>query len=472
MAMTQQEYINEQRAMAQGTLRPYNSDIEAQKAAAASATPTLASLYPTYDDYQTARGYTYEEGWGDDAGGWRLTSSKSQALDYDNPWDQRGNGAQSEPQYSPEEQAIIDRYELFGDTKYGSLMSQLARDSTLAQYLGGTAGYVRPQGQGYWGMGGARSTGMSLEDMLSSDPNAEEGQGFNFAKATPEEQAKRWTPQQAADRADFERLYPGMAQVTPDVMMQGPDGQWGFKRAGPSVGTYLENPNDLKYDPRFGYITGEGNQGVAGGKGGSRGLWSLAAMVAAPWAAPLIGAATGLGAIGGGAIYGGGTAALGGGNIAKGALMGGLGGALSGIGAGDAAGGSFGGDFAGTTNAFETGASLGDLYASGAIGASAGDYLHAINTSSELTSAKDIYGMYKKGTGAVNTLKRLFGDNDSGPKSYAGLGYTDIGGKIQTPGATLEELSQLYGSNFGSNSGYWDRGYKERGKKQPAFGRS
>lgn len=66
---------------------------------------------------------------------------------------------------------------------------------------------------------------------------------------------------------------------------------------------------------------------------------AIAAMVAAPWALPALGAATGLGAAGAGALYGGATGALtsgiGGGNILKGGLTGALAGGIGGgIGAG------------------------------------------------------------------------------------------------------------------------------------------
>lgn len=66
---------------------------------------------------------------------------------------------------------------------------------------------------------------------------------------------------------------------------------------------------------------------------------SIAAALAAPWALPALGAAAGLGAIGGGSLYGAGTGALtsaiGGGNVVKGALVGGAAGALGGtLGAG------------------------------------------------------------------------------------------------------------------------------------------
>jgi len=52
--------------------------------------------------------------------------------------------------------------------------------------------------------------------------------------------------------------------------------------------------------------------------------------IAAPWAIPAIGGALGIGAIGAGALYGGATSALTGGDPVKGALMGGLGGGLGG----------------------------------------------------------------------------------------------------------------------------------------------
>jgi len=64
---------------------------------------------------------------------------------------------------------------------------------------------------------------------------------------------------------------------------------------------------------------------IAGGLG-------IIAAIAAPWAAPMLGTATGLGTVATGALYGAGTGALtsaiGGGNPLKGALLGGLGGGL------------------------------------------------------------------------------------------------------------------------------------------------
>ena len=61
---------------------------------------------------------------------------------------------------------------------------------------------------------------------------------------------------------------------------------------------------------------------------------SIAALVAAPWAVPYLGAATGLGAVGAGALYGAGTGAItagiGGGDPLKAALVGGVTGAIGG----------------------------------------------------------------------------------------------------------------------------------------------
>lgn len=201
-------------------------------------------------------------------------------------------------------------------------------------------------------------------------------------------------------------------------------------------GKPLVDPNN----PMWKYVTDIQRQKNKQGEKLSAALWMAPlAMVGGPMLA------AGIGNAGAGAVIGGTTSGISGGNVLKGAAMGALGGALAGSsGAGDAAGGSYGGDFAGTTNAWESGASLGDLYASGGAGAGIGDYFNAFNNSSLVSNTKDAYGMYKKGTETIGALKSLFGSNNNGSNNFRMSNSTPTLGSIYNTG-TLNPNLDPYG---------------------------
>jgi len=157
---------------------------------------------------------------------------------------------------------------------------------------------------------------------------------------------------------------------------------------------------------------------------------SIAAMIAAPWALPALGAATGLGAAASGALYGGATGALtsgiGGGNILKGGLTGALAGGI---------GGAFG-------------AGSGQFDVSQGLGGAAGK---AINSA----ASGALTGGMRAGLTGQNILEgATMGGVAGGLGSYANsqLAGAGLGPKAsgflsgQLAGAARGQLGQMFGS--------------------------
>lgn len=189
---------------------------------------------------------------------------------------------------------------------------------------------------------------------------------------------------------------------------------------------------------------------------------AIAAMVAAPWALPALGAATGLGTVAGGALYGGATGALtsgiGGGNVLKGGLTGALAGGVGGaFGAGpdqfDVSQG-LGGAAGKAINSAASGALTGGMRAGltdqnilegatmGGVAGGLGSY-----TNSQLADA----GLGPKASGflssqlsgaARNQLGSMFGQNQSPVRRPS------MGGGVKQ--AAVNPLAQR-GSMFGQN---------------------
>lgn len=157
---------------------------------------------------------------------------------------------------------------------------------------------------------------------------------------------------------------------------------------------------------------------------------SIAAMLAAPWALPALGAATGLGAAASGALYGGATGALtsgiGGGNVLKGGLTGALAGGIGG--------------------AFGTGSGQFDV--SQGLGGAAGK---AINSA----ASGALTGGMRAGLSGQNILEgAAMGGVAGGLGSYANsqLSAAGLGAKTsgflsgQLAGAARDQVGQIFGS--------------------------
>lgn len=158
---------------------------------------------------------------------------------------------------------------------------------------------------------------------------------------------------------------------------------------------------------------------------------SIAAMLAAPWALPALGAATGLGAAASGALYGGATGALtsgiGGGNVLEGGLTGALAGGI---------GGAFG-------------AGPGQFDVSQGLGGAAGK---AINSA----ASGALTGGMKAGLSGQNILEgATMGGVAGGLGSYANsqLAGAGLGPKAsgflssQLSGAARDQLGSMFGQN-------------------------
>lgn len=156
---------------------------------------------------------------------------------------------------------------------------------------------------------------------------------------------------------------------------------------------------------------------------------AIAAMVAAPWALPALGAATGLGAAASGALYGGATGALtsgiGGGNILKGGLTGALAGGI---------GGSFG-------------AGSGQFDVSQGMGGAAGK---AINSA----ASGALTGGMKAGLSGKNALEGVVvGGVSGGLGSYANSQLADAGFGPKASGFLSSQLSGAARGQLGSMFG-------------------
>lgn len=154
---------------------------------------------------------------------------------------------------------------------------------------------------------------------------------------------------------------------------------------------------------------------------------AIAAMVAAPWALPALGAATGLGAVGSGALYGGATGALtsgiGGGSVLKGGLTGALAGGV---------GGAIGGGIGQFDISQGVGGMTGKAINSAASGALTGGLKGAMSGQDALKSA--LMGGAMGGLGSyTNSLLQSAG---VGPK-MAGFGTNQIMGQVRNPLASL-----------------------------------
>ena len=162
---------------------------------------------------------------------------------------------------------------------------------------------------------------------------------------------------------------------------------------------------------------------------------AIAAMVAAPWALPALGAATGLGAAASGALYGGATGALtsgiGGGNVLKGGLTGALAGGIGG--------------------AFGTGSGQFDV--SQGMGGAAGKSLNSA-ASGALT------GGMRAGLSGQNILEGVaMGGVSGGLGSYANSQLSDAGLGAKTSGFLSGQLAGAARNQVGQMLG--------AGPKQP-----
>ena len=156
---------------------------------------------------------------------------------------------------------------------------------------------------------------------------------------------------------------------------------------------------------------------------------SIAAMLAAPWALPALGAATGLGAAASGALYGGATGALtsgiGGGNVLKGGLTGALAGGI---------GGSFG-------------AGSGQFDVSQGLGGAAGK---AINSA----ASGALTGGMRAGLSGQNILEgAAMGGVAGGLGSYANSQLSDAGLGAKTSGFLSGQLAGAARGQLGSMFG-------------------
>lgn len=158
---------------------------------------------------------------------------------------------------------------------------------------------------------------------------------------------------------------------------------------------------------------------------------AIAAMVAAPWALPALGAATGLGTVASGALYGGATGALtsgiGGGNVLKGGLTGALAGGV-------------GGAFGAGPDQFDVSQGMG-----GAAG-------KAINSA----ASGALTGGMKAGLSGQNILEgATVGGVSGGLGSYANSQLADAGLGSRTSGflsgqlsgAARDQLNSMFGQN-------------------------
>ena len=175
---------------------------------------------------------------------------------------------------------------------------------------------------------------------------------------------------------------------------------------------------------------------------------SVAAILAAPWALPALGAATGLGAAASGALYGGATGALtsgiGGGNVLKGGLTGALAGGIGG--------------------AFGTGSGQFDV--SQGLGGAAGK---AINSA----ASGALTGGMKAGLSGQNILEgATMGGVAGGLGSYANSQLSDAGLGAKTSGFLSGQLAgaarDQLGSMFGQNQPIMRRPSMGGGVKQAA----
>lgn len=154
---------------------------------------------------------------------------------------------------------------------------------------------------------------------------------------------------------------------------------------------------------------------------------SIAAMLAAPWALPALGAAAGIGSMGAGALYGGATGALSSGIVGGNVLKGGLAGALA---------GGIGGAIGGGTGQFDVSQGVGGMAGkainSAASGALTGGLKSGMSGQNALQGA--LMGGAMGGLGSyTNSLLQSTG---LGPK-MAGFGTSQIMGQVQSPLAQL-----------------------------------
>lgn len=154
---------------------------------------------------------------------------------------------------------------------------------------------------------------------------------------------------------------------------------------------------------------------------------SIAAMLAAPWALPALGAAAGIGSMGAGALYGGATGALtsgiGGGNVLKGGLTGALAGGI---------GGAIGGGAGQFDVSQGIGGMTGKAINSAASGALTGGLKSGMSGQNVLQGA--LMGGAMGGLGSyANSLLQSAG---LGPK-MAGFGSSQLMGQVRNPLAEL-----------------------------------
>jgi hypothetical protein len=144
--------------------------------------------------------------------------------------------------------------------------------NSLMRRLHGGAGYIAPATPSGYGAGGTHGTLLSLDQYFQSVASHDEEGRLNGV-------VQQATPEQAAARHAFDAKYSGFYQLSPEqVVFRG--GEIFLKQAGPSIGEYVERPNEVRYDPDFGYITTIGNDARAGNPGGFTGWPALGLMLA------------------------------------------------------------------------------------------------------------------------------------------------------------------------------------------------
>lgn len=193
--------------------------------------------YPTLDEFLMARGFSQGPG-GDDGSGW----SGEGDLD-----------------------AATQEWESQYDTPYANWMRMVETNPELAKAIGGSAGLVAP---GYYPgyVGGLQGKTYNSDEMFGR--HGPMGNSKFLKRNRNGARGGSLTPEQLAARAEFESLFPGYGQLTPDQVTVGPDGRVRIKTAGPSAGQYVADPSKIKYDERYGSLVPLDALGASGGKGG------------------------------------------------------------------------------------------------------------------------------------------------------------------------------------------------------------
>ena len=224
---------------------------------------STSSLFPSFDQWMANQGYTFFGDEPDATGmGWAIRQNDVEG-DY---WQRAGEDMQ-------------DQWASQYDNVYANSMRNVQDNADLSKTLYGTAGMIAPgYYPGYYG--GLQSRLYSPDEMFGRF-----GPMGNLSFGSTQDRLGL-TPEQLALRSEFEQLFPGYSQLTSDQYTIGADGRIQFKTAGPSMGQYIIDPNQLKYDERFGLLSPLTNLGASGSKGG----WSDTIKAFAPMALMALGA--------------------------------------------------------------------------------------------------------------------------------------------------------------------------------------